>query len=78
MIRKLLVAFLLVGVSFIATSPRSEASWCEPAPVKPCDVVCAAPGATQGTVCDCPCWTDRRVVQSTCGRWNSLAGCWWL
>ena len=75
MIRKMVLALMLVGVSFVAASSSSSAPLeCEPEPVNPCDVVCED-GAD---VCDCPCWTDRRVEQTTCDRWNSIVGCWYF
>lgn len=73
MIRKLVLALMLVGISFVATSSSAPLE-CEPEPVNPCDVVCED-GAD---VCDCPCWTDRRVEQTTCDRWNSIVGCWYF
>jgi hypothetical protein len=76
MIRKLLFALLLVGASFATTSQSDP--WCEPEPAYPCDVVCEAPGPAWEAECDCPCWTDRRVEQSDCDHWNTVAGCWWL
>lgn len=74
MTRKLFLALMLVGVAFVATS-SSEPLDCEPEPMNPCDVVCAEDAPD---VCDCPCWTDRRVEQSTCAQWNSIVGCWYF
>jgi hypothetical protein len=78
MIRKLLFATTVAGITLASTWSYSEPLCRVAATVHPCDVVCEAPGATEETVCDCPCWTDRRVPQTTCDRWNGVAGCWWL
>lgn len=75
MIRKLFLALVLVGVSFVATSSSAPLD-CEYEPANPCDVVCN--GDDVPDVCDCPCWTDRRVKQSTCEVWNSIVGCWYF
>jgi len=75
MIRKLFLAMALVGVFFVSNSSHSE-GLCETEPANPCDVVCDPEGGGPD-VCDCPCWTDQRVKQSTCSNWNSVTGCWY-
>ena len=81
MVRKLIVTLILVGVSFISTSAYSEPPLltlgCEEEPAHPCDVACGEESDSE-MACDCPCWTDQRVEQSTCGRWNSIVGCWYF
>jgi hypothetical protein len=74
----LFLALALVAVSFAATTSYSEPLCCEPEPVNPCDVVCDGSLASLDWTCDCPCWTDRRVEQTTCDRWYGVAGCFYL
>ena len=79
MVRKLFFAVVLVGASLVVPVSHSEAMWCEPEEqvTNPCDKVCGEEDGEE-TVCNCPCWTDRRVKQTTCDLWDGYFGCWYF
>ena len=63
---KLLVAAVLLGVSLVSSVASSSN-------VRYCDTACP----TVDGLCNCPLWTDRPKVQTFCGSWNRVGGCWY-
>lgn len=65
-IKKLLVATALLGISLVSSMASSSN-------VRPCDTACP----TADGFCNCPTWTDRPKVLTTCGGWNRVGSCWY-
>jgi hypothetical protein len=63
---KLLAAAALLGISLVSSVASSSA-------LRPCDTACP----TADGLCNCPTWTDRPKVQTFCGSWNRVGGCWY-
>jgi hypothetical protein len=64
--KKLLLALALLAASLMSSVASSSA-------LRSCDTACP----TADGFCNCPKWTDRPGVQTFCGSWNRVGGCWY-
>lgn len=66
--KKLFIAAALLGVSLVSSPASSSLP-------KYCDTACP----TADGWCNCPTWTDKPGLKTTCLGWNrvSRGGCWY-